>query len=123
MLPLVIALALAGAPLEEEAPEDVVEAPAVAEPAVAEPDVEPIVLDDVAAGREELRWLALSGATAIGLGLVGVTAAGVWFAFVDGRQAEAPAGQREVALVGVGVSTGLIALGAGLVLLDVVLGE
>lgn len=69
----------------------------------------------------ELRWLALSGGTLLGLGVVGVTAAGIWFAAVDGGDVEAPAGAREVGLVGVGVATGVILLGGALVVLDFVL--
>lgn len=70
---------------------------------------------------QELRWLALSGGTLLGLGVVSVTAAGIWFAAVDGGDLEAPEGAREVSLVGVGVATGVILLGGTLVVLDFVL--
>ncbi len=83
-----------------------------------------IVVDasGAAAGREpELRWLALGGGTLLGLGTVGVTAAGIWFAAVDGGDLEAPEGARTVGLAGVGLATGIIALGGALVVLDFLL--
>jgi hypothetical protein len=123
MLSLVALLALAAAPLPDAA-EALAEA--AVEPA-AEAAVGPAAVaapqDAAEVPAEELRLLALGGATAIGVGLVGVLAAGIWFAAVDGRQATAPAGQREVAFAGVFVSTGLIAVGGVMVLADVLLGE
>lgn len=69
----------------------------------------------------ELRWLALGGATAVGLGAVGVAGAGMWMAALDAGDVQGPAGSREVALVGVGVGTGVVALGAGLFVADFLL--
>lgn len=82
-----------------------------------------IVVESTAAdgAREELRWLALGGGTLLGLGAVGVTAVGIWFAAVDGGDLEAPEGARTVGLASVGVATGVIALGGVLVVLDFVL--
>lgn len=80
-----------------------------------------LVVDGAAPGSEELRWLALGGGTLLGLGAVGVTAVGIWFAAVDGGNLEAPEGARTVGLASVGVATGVIALGGALVVLDSVL--
>jgi hypothetical protein len=68
-----------------------------------------------------LRWLALGGATAVGLGALGIAGAGMWLAALDGEQVDGPDGSREVALVGVGVATGVVVLGAGLFVTDFLL--
>lgn len=83
--------------------------------------VEGTVEGESADRSHELRWLALSGGTLLGLGAVGVTVAGVWFAAVDGGNLDAPSGAREVGLASVGMATGVIALGGVLVVLDSVL--
>jgi hypothetical protein len=69
----------------------------------------------------ELRWLTLGGATAIAVGAIGVAAAGMWLASVDAGDVDAPEGAREVALVGVGIATGVIVLGGVFVVTDFVL--
>jgi hypothetical protein len=69
----------------------------------------------------ELRWLTLSGGTALAIGAIGVTAAGIWLSAVDSDQVDPPDGAREVALAGVGVATGVIVIGGILVVTDFLL--
>jgi hypothetical protein len=69
----------------------------------------------------ELRWLSLGGGTAMGVGAVGVAAAGMWLAALDAGDVDGPDGAREVALAGVIVGTAVVAIGGALVVTDLVM--
>jgi hypothetical protein len=68
-----------------------------------------------------LRWLSLGGATTMAVGVVGMAAAGMWLAAYDAGDVTGADGTREVAMVGVGIGVGVVAIGGALVVTDFLL--